>query len=79
MDKKLQEYADTWKEFQEYQNRIRQRNLNSDEYAKFNNETSINIWNCHYYLLMRDVILKKDLFENTFEGMLSWINKGRSK
>ena len=76
---KIEEFAQEWAEFNKYQDRIRLRNKYSDEYVKFQQENTWDRYNVDWYMFEVDKILEKDLFKNTFEGMLDWVNAGKPK
>ncbi len=78
--KEIKEFADCWKEFKARQKRIYERNLHSDEYHEA--ITIINSWPRRRYCMtppfyLRDVALEKDMYSETIEGMLEWINDGK--
>jgi hypothetical protein len=72
--KDLKETAEKWAKFKQRQNRIYQRNLNSDE--RFENMKGLSIYNYGGIMAIDDRIMEKDMYPKSFEGMLEWMNDG---
>jgi len=80
--KDIKDFAKKWKEFKDRQERVYQRNLHSQEYVeaektvKMAMEVAIK---CVYFPIpvpwfLTKSVLKKDMYEDSIEGMLNWIN-----
>jgi hypothetical protein len=68
----IEQLAEEWKLFKERQERVYQRNIHSKEYYEFKGSDNSYFDRCLY-----DLTVQKDMYENTLEGMLNWINDGR--
>ena len=74
-----------WAIFKKRQERITQKNINSEEYHqhkklfplhKFNWSVYKSEFELDFWFSTEESIRTKDLYESSFEGMLSWINDG---
>lgn len=83
--KDLKEIAEKWSKFKERQSRIYERNIHSDEYhqSKKMIDESIKVCaNSNFNLSSLipwsslDIVLSKEKYEQSIEGMLNWINDG---
>jgi hypothetical protein len=76
----IEKTAVLWKQFKARQKRIYERNYHSDEYHEA--QETIRTWPTgRYYLMppfyMLDSALKKDMYPETIEGLLDWVNDGK--
>lgn len=78
----IKELAEKWGKFKKRQERILNRNINSDEYHYWKKQEPFNTRSVIYAIRLESwfsegcKIKEKELYQNTTEGMFDWINDG---
>ena len=78
----IKEFAETWKEFKERQQKVRDRNWHSEEHDIAQKEVFNLDWrlvgtHLDFYWKKMEKALDKDCYKDTLEGMFDWISDGK--